>query len=254
MAVAELTHPFEPKVGGVKWTVSKEKHTGKVKTINHSCAKAKQDSKLDPHTLEAVGELLEYCSDYLDKLFVHEEVRVYHESEDNKSQIYRASPSYLGRPWYDWAIFDLSEAETPNLQTHVPCRIKCIVDLTSLPMDSQEGIGRAPGLCLIAEPTKPNDDPQEKYRSEFWSAWVTEPSTAVGAASTKSKLEVIPISKLLGPTTVVPDLGNSNKRAHLKLLRPKHWGTLFASWLNDPHERQFDRPQVMEGQEQTLDS
>ena len=109
-------------------------------------------------------------------------------------------------------------------------------------------------MYLIVEPTMPNDDPREKFRSEFWSAWVTLPSTATGVASTKKKLEVIPINKLKGPTTVVPDLGNSNKRAHLKLLRPKHWGALFTSWLNTPHKRKFDRPEDKEGEAKTSDS
>ena len=85
---AEVIQPFEPILGGAKWTVSKIKETGEVKVVSHSKSKSKMESWSDKHTWEAVVQLLEYCSDYLNQVYLHEEVRVYDASVDGKKQLY----------------------------------------------------------------------------------------------------------------------------------------------------------------------
>ena len=233
--------PFEPIVGGAKWVVSKMEATGELKVVNYSKSKAKQESWSDQHTFNAVENLLECCSDYLDKLHLHEEVRVYHQDEDDKKQVCRASPLKEGKPWYDWAIFDLSKAETPTIHNRIPCQIKCIVDLTSLPFDAEEAIGRAPGVYAIVEPAHRNDDREEQHMSEFWEAYLKLPSTDPEKSSTHNMVVVVSLTKLREPATVVPDIGNKNKRAFLKLLRPKLWAGMFHGWLAQPHTQLYNR-------------
>ena len=209
--------------------------------VSHSKSKSKMESWSDEHTWEAVVQLLEYCSDYLNQVYLHEEVRVYDASVDGKKQLYRASPHKEGKPWYDWAIFDLSEPESPTIHDRIPCHIKCIVDLTSLPMEAEEGIGKAADVYCIVEPAYKNDKREELHRSEFWESHLKKPSADPDQSTTKHKIVVIPITKVRGPATVVPDLGNTNKRAFLKPLRPNLWAGLFKGWLRQPHRRAYER-------------
>ena len=238
---AKVISPFGPMVGGAKWTVSKNKETGEPKVVRHSKSKSKLESWPDEHTFEAVLELLEYCSDYLDEVYLHEEVRVYDADEDGSKQLYRASPDREGKPWYDWAIFDLSKPESPTIHNRVPCQIKCIVDLSSLPEEAREGIGKEADVYCIVEPAYKNDKREELHRSEFWEAYLKKPSADPNQSTTNHKKVVISVGKLREPTTVVPDIDNTNKRAYLKLLRPKRWAGMFKRWLAQPHIRAYDR-------------
>ena len=238
---AEDVSPFDPIVGGAKWTVSKIKGTGEVKVTCHSRAKSRQESWSDKYIFELVLELLEYCSDYLREVCLHEEVRVYDATAEGKKQICRASPQKDGKPWYDWAIFDLSKPESPSVHDRIPCHIKCIVDLTSLPSDAKEGIGKAADVYCIVEPAYRNDQREEQHRSEFWVAHLKQPSVHPNHSTTKNKAVVVPISKLRETAVVVPDLGNTNNRAVLMLLKPNLWAGMFKGWLEQPHRRLYDR-------------
>ena len=182
--------------------LSKDGATGAHKLHNYSGSKAKQESWSDDYTFEAIKSVLEYCSDYLDRVFLYEEVRLYHPKEKKMVQIYRALPYKEGKPWYDWAIFDLSKPETPNIHDRIPCQIKCIVDLTSLPPEAKETIDRVPGVCGLVEPAYPNDDNREKFRSEFWDSVVKKPSGDPTKASAHNMLLLVPLNKLVEPTTV----------------------------------------------------
>ena len=250
----EVIDPFEPIVGGAKWTVSKIKETGEINVVSHSKSKSKTDTWSDRHTFGHVVELLELCSDYLNEVYLHEEVRVYDANADSKKQIYRASPHKDGRPWYDWAIFDLSKPESPTVHDRIPCQIKCVVDLTALPIEAEETLERAADVYCLVEPAYRNDQAEERYRSEFWQSYLKKPSYDLNQSATHNKLVVVSLTKLKEPAIVVPDLDNPNKRAYLKLLRPTLWAGMFKGWLAAPHRRQFDRKQQQKtGQEQLLE-
>ena len=240
---AEVITPFEPVLAGAKWTVSMNKETGDVKVVSHSKSKSKLDRWSDEHIFEAMVELLCYCSDYLDEVHLHEEVRVYDASVDGKKQLCRASPQKDGKAWYDWAVFDLSKPETPTVHNRIPCHIKCIVDLRSLPIEAEEGIGRSADIYCIVEPAYRNDQREEQYRSELWEAYLKRPSEDRNQSTTKHKTLVVSLTKLREPATVVPDVDNPNKRAVLKLMRPNRWAKMFNGWLRQPHTQACGRKQ-----------
>ena len=237
----EVVSSFKPILAGAKWTVSKIKGTGEVKVVCHSKSKSKQESWSDKYIFEVVTDLLEYCSDYLNEVYLHEEVKVYDDSVEGKKQVYRASPHKDGKPWYDWAIFDLSKPESPSVHDRIPCHIKCIVDLTSLPLEAQETIGRAADVYCVVEPAYRNDQREELYRSEFWESYIKKPSVLPNQSTTRNMTLVVSLSKLRETAVVVPDLGNTNKRAVLKLLKPNLWAGLFRGWLAQPHRRMYER-------------
>ena len=154
---------FDPKLGGVKWTVSKIRGTSDMEAVNKSNNKAKQHISLEEYTYFILTEMLERCSHLLNKLDVYEELRVFDESSDNHTQIYRASPNYEGKPWYSWAIFDLSVSEEQRWQRNMPCQIKAFVDSSELPPEAEASVGLCSGVCALVEVTCPNPDIQEHH-------------------------------------------------------------------------------------------
>ena len=44
---------------------------------------------------------------------------------------------------------------------------------------------------------------------------------------------VLPASKIVEPAALIPDHGNNNKRAYLRLTRRKRWPQLFEKWLEE---------------------
>ena len=233
---------FEPKFTGVSWTLSKVKGTDNIKVFNTARNKGKVKTRMDEHTKVVVAELLEFCSDYISSVEVYEEWTVGAEegNDEKNTQVYRATPYNEGKPWYDWATFDLSDG-TSNWKKRVACQIKGFVNLLNLPEEAEEDIGFAPGAYAVVETTVPSPDPKEHYRSELWSPVLKLESKSSKHAATNNHTEIVSLDKLLEPIIVVPDHGNENKRAFLELLRRKHWATLFEDWLELPDKRAFER-------------
>lgn len=234
------TPHFEPNLCGVKRKVARVKGTDDLKEVVHSKSKAKENLFLDMHILDYVDELMNLCSENIDHVFVYDKLKLWDEKAMNNTQQYNASPCIDGKPWYDWAVFDLSE-EDQQLQNYIPCQIKCFVDLTHLPNTGRE-MDTVPGLYAIVEPTVPNPDLTEQFMSELWQPFLKKPSEKLNWAATKNHLELVSLNRLKGPAMLIPDLGNSDKRAYLQLTRKQHWSFLFEEWLKSPHKREYDSP------------
>ena len=41
----------------------------------------------------------------------------------------------------------------------------------------------------------------------------------------------------------MPDLGNEDSRAYLRLVPKASWGKMFEQWLDEDHTREFDMPE-----------
>ena len=244
---------FDPTLGGVRWTVSKIRGTSDMEAVNKSNNKTKQRISLEEYTYFILTELLDRCSNLLNKLDVYDELRVFDESSDNRTQIYRASPMYEGKPWYSWAIFDLSVSEEQRWHRNMPCQIKAFVDLTELPPEAEASVGLSSGLYALVEVTYPNPDIQEHRRSKLWYPVVKKASTMTSFAGTNCLMELVSIDQLMGPATVVPDHGNEDNRAFLRLVRPTLWKELFNEWLRAEHTRAWDRPEAEEESKESND-
>ena len=230
--------PFDPVLVGVKCTVSRDNDgvTWKV----HSKMRGKDHYTHDESTRTAIEEILDFCDDYIDEIVVYDEYKVWNPDRDNNTQIYRASPHYDSKPWYDWAMFDLSKDENTQIRNYVPCQIKCFLDLTSLPPPAEEHLGILPGAYAVVEPTVPNPDKTEIYRSELWEPWLKQPSRVECVDARSNFAQLVNLNLLLGPTAVIPDTGNKNPRAYLRLSPRCSWAILFQEWLNAPHTRAHD--------------
>ena len=244
---------FDPKLGGVRWTVSKIRDTLEFEVVNNSSNKAKQRISLEEYTYFVLTEILERCSKLVDKLYVYEELRVFDDNNDNGSQIYRASPMYEGKPWYSWAIFDLSVSEEQRWQRQMPCQIKAFIDFTELPPDAEPSVRLSSGIYALVEVTYPNPNIQEHRRSKLWYPIRKKESDLTSFASSNCAMELVSIDQLVGPTTVVPDHGNEDNKAFLRLVRPTLWKDLFNEWLRSEHTREWERPASEEESKESND-
>ena len=244
---------FDPKLGGVRWTVSKIRGTSDMEVVNNSSNKDKQRMRLEEYTYFMLTELLESCYQLVKKLDVYEELKVFDENSDNRTQIYRASPMYEGKPWCSWAIFDLSVSEEQRWQRNMPCQIKAFVDFSQLPPEAESSVGLSPGVYALVEVTCPNPDIQEHRRSKLWCPILKKATTMTSFANTNCLMDLVSIDQLRGPATVVPDHGNEDNRAFLRLVRPTMWKDLFNEWLRAEHTRAWDRPAAAEESEESND-
>ena len=162
-----------------------------------------------------------------------------HTTPDNQ-QLFHAHPHYQGKPWNDWAIFDLSDpdSETPTAKNFVTAQIKCFLDFRQLPHEN--ALMQPPGIYAIIEPSRPNVDADEIWWSELFEPIYKDPCTVPGFEQKYNKQELVSIDKITHPTTVVPDLENPNKRSYLRMISIKAWSHMFDDWLEEAHEREYE--------------
>ena len=56
----------------------------------------------------------------------------------------------------------------------------------------------------------------------------------------KRKFYLVDVEAFHGPTIVIPDLGNENPAALLRLVPRSEWSDQFVTWLGSEHTREFD--------------
>lgn len=179
--------------------------------------------------IDFITDIAMVVSTYQDNIFVHSEMI-------HDGTIYRASPHYQGKPWYDWAMFSFQGND-------LPAQIRCFIDLTNLPDDNTTIY--EPGVYMICETVAPNLVEKEQITSELFQPYEKELIYDHVRETERVKLVVISASQLIGPACVIPDLDNINPRAFLRVLPMHEWATLFELWVNDPHTREFDEPQMI---------
>ena len=204
---------------------------------------AKDACVYDVSTQSAIEEVLDLVDGWLDEVQVHDTLTVWSQTNSDNKQHYRASPYFEGKPWQDWGIFDMSSDDNPNFQNFVPCHMKAFLDLSDLPEEAEQDIGLAPGMYMVVEPTVPNPDRDEQYRSEIWEPWLKTPSKKEAFRTCFSNAELVHIDQLKGPATLMPDLGKKDSRAYLRLVPKASWSTMFEQWLEQDHTREFDMPE-----------
>jgi hypothetical protein len=240
--------PFEPYLGGTKVRVFKENDNDQHWSYE-PCTRMKQKSaykydEMIQYMICHLGEKL-FRSRGIKEFCLYSELTVYDTAAENNKQIYYATPYFDGAPWYDWAIFDMTTflISTDPADNHVPCQLKCFVDLQNITLANNEQVEFTPGIYVFAEPARINNDPTELGMSEIWSSWTKSPSALAQYANDYNKVHLLNIEDITGPTIVIPDLDNENKRAYLKMSALATWADEFEDWLNEEHTRQFDYPQ-----------
>ena len=165
-------------------------------------------------------------------------LRLHSPSNPSKPQLFHAQPYTKGKPWYDWAIFDLSDpdSDVPGARTFVAAQIKCFIDFRHIPQVN--GAMKPPGIYAIIEPTVHNATNGEKWLSKLLEPICKQPCPIHGFEG-HNKQDLVSIERIRQPATVVPDLDNPNQRAYLRLTPKAIWAGLYDQWLAEPHEREF---------------
>ena len=176
-----------------------------------------------PNTIVAtISEILFECEHLI------QEVPAYTEYHLGDGQIYRAAPHYMGKPWYDWAMM-------PN---GLPAHIKCFIDLRELPLLGNDTRYEST-VYMIQECVSPNLSINESGESE----WDHKSDLFVPLIKVinplilpvkESQLRLKPVSDIVGPACVMPDLDSPETGAFFRVKSPSEWGQLFISFLNQP--------------------
>lgn len=234
------TDKFDPQLGGPTVVATRDNGNGRVTFSANTTMIARELYVYEESVQRTVAQILDNNSDCIQSVTLCATLKLWDESAKNNTQVFRAMPFMEGKPWHDWALFDLSTERRPNHNKCVPCHLKAIVDLRDLPSQASN----TPGTYVIAEPAYMSTLNHELGRSELWSAWVKDPANPEhGLPESANKTLLIHTKKLLAPTAVIPDIGNNNTRAYLRLLPRSQWGHLFNEWIEADHTREWDPPE-----------
>ena len=217
---------------GVKSTFeySEENGGGYVYTVASSMRR-KSRYKYRPHIFDAVADLAEQLTEYFPQLTIFSEACM------QNGQIYRASPFYQGKPWYDWAMCQVDEDLEGFTRPVLPVQLRGFVDLRRLPQ--QNNTPFAPGLYFICEPARLNTDQLEISLSDMIVPYLKENGNYNGL-----NIRVLPFERLKGPACVIPDVSHPTQRAYLRVRPMTEWAQLFENWVNSDHLINHPEPDI----------
>ena len=116
----------------------------------------------------------------------------------------------------------------------LPAHLWCFVDLRNIPAKACYD----PGIYAIIESSveeviQEENPPEEKQPSLF----VPFSKETDG---TDRKFYMIDTESFHSPTVMIPDLGNDDKNAFLRLVPRREWSNQFVEWLLSEHIRHFN--------------
>lgn len=144
-------------------------------------------------------------------------------------QIFRGSPKHLGKPWRDWVMVDWGNNNI------LPAQIWIFVDLQEIP----DNLPYQPGVYAVIESANANDDEEENEFSELFVPYTKEMRDDDNPQNLKRKFYLVDVESFVAPTVVIPDIGNENQAALLRLLPKDDWAEQYVSWLGQEHTREF---------------
>ena len=150
--------------------------------------------------------------------------------------LFRATPLYLGKPWRDWAMFEWDHNNV------TPGHIWIFVDLRKIPANPTYD----PGIYAVIETSTAvtnelGDDENGNPMPDL--SHILRPFLKEMKAGTENERQfhLVSVSSIHSTTCMIPDHGNENKNAYLRLRPRSEWAEQFSSWLSTPHERAFPR-------------
>jgi len=149
---------------------------------------------------------------------------------------FRASPSYRGKVWRDWAIFEI-DGEM------VPCHCWGFVDLRSLTAEqaatNKANVGQE--IYAIVESTTPVKAKKEVEMSELFVPYRKDVKKITRNQGKITRVErkfwLVDVDTIHGPCCMIPDIGNTNPKCYLRLRPREEWGGDFVKWLQTPHTK-----------------
>jgi len=142
--------------------------------------------------------------------------------------IFRGTPYLYDKPWRDWVI-----TIDWGMQGKLPVQIHIFLDLRNIPEDS----AYIPGTYAVIESAKPNSSVQErKIDSDLFQPFLKEHKGISASGKIRQKFHLVDTNSFYQPATLIPDLGNPNKAAFLRLHPRSKWKDLFIWWLRRPRQ------------------
>jgi len=190
-------------------------------TVN-SQMKKKHKFILDKQLIAFIGNVFDQiCNDV-----VVRSIRLFTEHKRN-GVIFQGTPYFYDKPWRDWVIIDW------GAQGKLPAQIHIFVDLRNIPEDSLY----IPGTYAIIESAKPNSSAQErKIDSDLFQPFLKEHKGISASGGIRQKFHLVDTNSFYEPATLIPDLGNPNKAAYLRLHPRSKWKDIFIWWLRRPRQ------------------
>jgi hypothetical protein len=199
-----------------------DKYVGKVVSQMKQKRKFRYPLYVEAVIADLAAEVDEYMSS----------VNVFTEYYANKTQMFRASPYYQKKPWYDWAICRFKQPDGFN-DVDLPIHLRCFVDLRLLP--AQNNTRYRPGIYCLAETVRPNPDAEQHKISRLFLPYLKSEGEL-----TAHKVSILPVNDVMGPTCVIPDLKHPSRRAYLRLINRSDWPHLLEHWIHAPHYQEHN--------------
>jgi len=175
-------------------------------------------------TMEKLQEILESidCDTY-------KTLHLFTEHKRNGA-MFRASPYYMGKPWRDWAIFNWDE------DGELPGQIWIFIDLQDVP----ENNVFEPGIYCLIESSLPNEDVEEVSQSSILVPYIKGTRGLDDDGNLLREFWTIPVDSIVETACLIPDIGNEDPCAFLRVLPTELWADQFINWLRLEHTRECD--------------
>ena len=194
-------------------------------TIN-SRMKDKHLCKLGPELSSFLESLVDLLGDDVEELALFtQHVR--------SGQTFRGSPRFLGKPWRDWVMIDWGEDDGGVL----PGQIWCFVDLTNIPTN----LAYEPGIYAVIESSSPAKDRSDNAFSEIFKPYLKELKKIHKDGRIERSFYLVDVESFHAPTVMIPDIGNQNPAAFLRMIPRVEWSAQFIEWLHAEHTREFSK-------------
>ena len=114
----------------------------------------------------------------------------------------------------------------------LPGHIACFIDLSNIPDNLQYN----PGIYALVESASHNRDRQENSLSRLFEPF-SKDVTIIGN-DIRRKYYLVDVNSFESPACLIPDIGNIDDTALLRLKPKQKWVDMFVDWLNRPAKRQ----------------
>ena len=210
-------------VGGTRCDFLYSEETGKYISRVKSRMKDRHKFHLGKPVEQFLESVLEVLGDEVKILHIHTE-------HTRDSTLFRGSPRFLGKPWRDWAMINWGNG------IKLPGQIWCFVDLRDIP----HGSFYEPSIYAVIESADKSKKKKDLARSSMFVPYFKEIAKGKDSdGNAKRKFYLVDADSIVSTACVIPDIGNSNPAAFLRLLPKSEWSNQFISWLRTPHSREF---------------
>jgi len=191
------------------------------------------NSKFDSQLVKFLGKILQKVKAELPILSIFTCYK-------RNGQIFRGHPNYRLKPWHDWVNIDWGNGW--GIQ---PGHIWCFLDLRELTREYHVGdVTAGPDLYAVVESTFTADLPDDIAHIDDYSSIFEHYTKYVGDepcedGTVRRQFYLAPVDSFHSPCILIPDIGNSNPAAYLKMKPTTEWADQFVEWLGEPHSREF---------------